>query len=139
MHAITLFIALFISSNSASAQDADCVNYNAKKHAEYASEITITGRLRSNRMLERLEIISTEMQSVSIVLVTAQPLYVQGGETNNPIACAVSEFTLHLTPQQLVHFQEALTAGKEITVTGKVGMAESSIEEYDNATLTNIR
>ncbi|MCC6138723.1 MAG: hypothetical protein IT287_08825 [Bdellovibrionaceae bacterium] len=139
MRIILLLVFLTVGTFAHADESSVCANYDATKHYEYGSEITITGTLRPNEMLVGIDNVPLEFQLISMVLVTAEPVFVQGGEINNPIACSGTEFTLHLSLDQLVEFQQLLKDGKEISVTGKVGMAESSIEEYDNAILRNIQ
>lgn len=136
---ILIFSSILISVPALSQADGSCVEYDRKSHVEYNSTITISGKLRPNEMFENQdETLVKQFAEISIVLVSSEFLIVQGGEVNNPTACPVNEFTLYLTPENLKIAQEALSKGLTVDITGRVGAAESSIEEYDNAVLRDI-
>lgn len=130
-----IIVILFSIHFSALAEDV-CFDYNPSTDIEYGSQITVSGFLRPNKMFQGEDF--GNFESISMVLVSDTPLRIQGGEINNPIACAMTEFTLHLSSEQISTLREMMLNKVLVTVQGIVRMAESSIEEYDNAVLSDI-
>jgi hypothetical protein len=134
-----IFLFIFLSTVTVLAdENGICINYDAQIHEKFDSEIVLTGKLRFNKMLENVNSNYPEFDNISLVLVSENPLFIQQGEINNPIACSVSDFTLYLSPEQLEDAKTWMAQGKTVEATGHVRMAETSIEEYDNGTLVHI-
>ncbi len=136
-----IFALIFWISIISIAQDnITCGSYVPGQHIEYGTTAKVSGFLRKNKMFEGIDFgPQSEWASISYVLVTDEPLWVQQGEVNNPMSCQIQEFTLHLTQEQVEKIKVLSRRRQMVTVEGVVRMAESSAEEYDNGVIVDLK
>lgn len=116
----------------------ECVPFNPKEAFSLESTIEVIGTLRKNSFFANEEDIIGEFGEVSFVLMSTTPLMIDAGGWDVPVACSFSQFTLHLSQEQIKQVLEIYARGNQVQVVGQVGLAESSIEEAGNATLRNV-